>query len=134
MEAKIDIVDFSIILKSEIRIHGGSLPIYRRPGLLDRRKHSLYLLPEIRLAQGLVALGELGLSGEIRAVPQLERRIAEAARLGFERCLIPDTSAKPSSAAKGIELLTAGTVAQALRLGLVRAPRKSEHSGEEPHA
>ncbi len=88
---------------------------------------------DARVTQGLVALGEVGLSGELRAVPQLERRIAEASRLGFKRCLIPETSAKLSSGVKGIEVLTAGTVAQALRLGLVRTPRKLEHSGEEPH-
>jgi DNA repair protein RadA/Sms len=88
---------------------------------------------DARVAQGLVALGEVGLSGELRAVPQLERRIAEASRLGFKRCLIPETSGKLSFGVKGIEVLTAGTVSQALRLGLVRTPRKLEHSGEEPH-
>ncbi|MBM4446778.1 MAG: DNA repair protein RadA [Chloroflexi bacterium] len=79
---------------------------------------------DARVAPGLVALGEVGLSGEIRAVPQLERRIAETARLGFKRCLIPETSSKISSAVKGVELLTASTVAEALRLGLVRTPKK----------
>jgi DNA repair protein RadA/Sms len=79
---------------------------------------------DARVAQSLVAIGEVGLSGELRAVPQLERRIAEAARLGFKRCLIPEASARLSSGAKGIELLTASTVAEALRLGLVRTPRK----------
>ena len=88
---------------------------------------------DAKVAQGLIALGEVGLSGELRAVPQLERRIAEASRLGFKRCLIPEISARLSSGVKGIELLTAGTVAEALRLGLVRPPRKSGHSGEEPH-
>ncbi len=79
---------------------------------------------DARVAQGLVALGEVGLSGELRAVPQLERRLSEAARLGFKRCLIPETSSKFSFDMKGIELLKAGTVAEALRLGLVRPPRK----------
>jgi DNA repair protein RadA/Sms len=79
---------------------------------------------DAKVVQGLVALGELGLSGELRAVPQLERRLSEAARLGFKRCLIPETSARLPSSAKDIELLTAGTVAEALRVGLVRTPRK----------
>ncbi len=86
---------------------------------------------DAKIAQGLVALGEVGLSGELRAVPQLERRIAEATRLGFKRCLIPEASAKLSPGVKGIELLTAGTLAQALRLGLVKPPRKLERSGED---
>jgi len=88
---------------------------------------------DAKVAQGLVAMGEVGLSGELRAVPQMERRITEAYRLGFKRCLIPEASARLSSITKGIELLTAGTVAEALRLGLVRPPRKSAHSSEEPH-
>jgi len=88
---------------------------------------------DAKVAQGLVAMGEVGLSGELRAVPQMERRIAEASRLGFKRWLIPEASARLSSITKGIELLTAGTVAEALRLGLVRPPRKSAHSSEEPH-
>ncbi|HXF81253.1 MAG TPA: DNA repair protein RadA [bacterium] len=39
--------------------------------------------------EGAVAIGEIGLAGEIRAVPQLERRVAEAARLGFHRVVVP---------------------------------------------
>jgi DNA repair protein RadA/Sms len=41
------------------------------------------------IAQNLVAIGELGLAGEVRSVNGLERRLAEAARLGFTRALIP---------------------------------------------
>jgi predicted ATP-dependent serine protease len=44
------------------------------------------------LDPGLVALGEVGLSGELRSVPQTQRRLAEAARLGFSRCILPQTS------------------------------------------
>jgi DNA repair protein RadA/Sms len=66
----------------------------------------------------LVAAGEVGLSGELRAVSQLERRVAEAARLGFHRCLVPKTSAH-IKAPKGIELLTASTLREAIKLGLV---------------
>jgi DNA repair protein RadA/Sms len=79
---------------------------------------------DAQVVPGLVVVGEMGLSGELRPVPQMERRIAEAARLGFKRCLIPETSARVSPKAKGIELVTASTVAQALRLALVRAPKK----------
>ncbi len=37
----------------------------------------------------MACVGEVGLTGEIRAVPRLERRLAELARRGFRRCLIP---------------------------------------------
>lgn len=77
-----------------------------------------------QIVPGLVALGEIGLSGELRAVPQMERRITEAARLGFKFCLIPGNSSKPPRGAKGVEILTADTAAEALRLGLTRPSRK----------
>ena len=79
---------------------------------------------DCQVAPGLAALGEVGLSGELRPVPQLERRVSEAARLGFKRCLIPVTSSKPSFDARGIELLKASSLAEALRLGLVRSTKK----------
>jgi len=41
-----------------------------------------------------VILGEVGLTGEVRAVSQIEVRVKEAARLGFSRCLVPKTNAK----------------------------------------
>jgi len=69
---------------------------------------------------GLVALGEVGLNGELRAVPQIERRIAEAVRLGFKSCLIPviASAAKQSLNDASIQLIQASSVAEALRLGL----------------
>jgi predicted ATP-dependent serine protease len=41
------------------------------------------------VGRDVVALGELGLSGEVRRVPQLERRLHEAHRLGFKRAIVP---------------------------------------------
>ncbi|WP_066366835.1 DNA repair protein RadA [Herbidospora mongoliensis] len=41
------------------------------------------------LPQGLIALGEVGLAGELRPVRDVRRRLAEAARLGFTRALVP---------------------------------------------
>jgi DNA repair protein RadA/Sms len=73
---------------------------------------------DIAVDPALVAAGEVGLSGELRAVSQLERRVAEAARLGFKRCLVPKTGAQ-IKAPKGIQLLTASTLKEAIRLGLV---------------
>ena len=44
---------------------------------------------DVRLTQRCVAIGEVGLAGELRRVPGLERRLAEAARLGFTEAVIP---------------------------------------------
>jgi DNA repair protein RadA/Sms len=65
----------------------------------------------------LVVVGEVGLSGELRTVPQLERRVAEAARMGFERCLVPKAGGKIKPP-KGIELITASTLREAIGVGL----------------
>src|SRR3954464_14205683 len=42
------------------------------------------------LSPGTVVLGEVGLAGEVRAVGQIEQRLAEAAQLGFTRCVLPE--------------------------------------------
>ncbi len=65
----------------------------------------------------LVALGEVGLSGEVRTVSQLERRLAEAARQGFTRCLIPGTSSSLAPP-QGMELIRVSSVKETLRIGL----------------
>ncbi|HEY86624.1 MAG TPA: DNA repair protein RadA [Dehalococcoidia bacterium] len=71
----------------------------------------------------LVAVGEVGLSGELRAVSQLDRRVAEAARLGFKRCLVPKTSARISP--ENIEIVPVNTLREAISIGLVRGKPRS---------
>ena len=58
----------------------------------------------------LTTVGEVGLSGELRAVPQLDRRVNEAAKLGFKRCLVPKTGSEASPSPRDIELIPANTV------------------------
>ena len=61
-----------------------------------------------------VLIGEVGLTGEVRSVSQLEARIAEAANLGFNRCVVPYSAKKIKSLAKmDIEILFVKTLAQA---------------------
>jgi len=73
---------------------------------------------DVGVDPSLVAVGEVGLSGELRAVSQLDRRVAEAARLGFKRCLVPKVEAKASS--RDIELIPVSTLREAVGVGLVR--------------
>ena len=72
------------------------------------------------LPMGLAAIGEIGLSGELRTVPQLDRRLAECARLGLSRCIIPSISKGKLEEPSGIELDFASTVRQAIGLSLAR--------------
>ena len=66
----------------------------------------------------LVALGEVGLSGELRSLSQLERRLLEAERLGFRRCLLPQSALARTKPKTKLELLPAATLREALKLGL----------------
>jgi DNA repair protein RadA/Sms len=67
----------------------------------------------------MVAVGEVGLSGELRAVSQLDRRLSEAARLGFKRCLVPGVGAEAGRSVKGIKLMPVSTLKEAIKYGLV---------------
>jgi DNA repair protein RadA/Sms len=63
-------------------------------------------------------LGEVGLAGEVRAVSQPEARLAEAARLGFTRALLPAANARHCEAPAGLAVEGVSSVAEALdRLG-----------------
>jgi DNA repair protein RadA/Sms len=67
----------------------------------------------------MVALGEVGLAGEIRRVPGVQRRLEEAARLGFTRAIVPaDQGAAPAkkSGVPGLSIYAASDVGEALHL------------------
>ncbi|CAN5513691.1 DNA repair protein RadA [soil metagenome] len=67
----------------------------------------------------LVAIGELGLSGEVRSVNHLERRLIEARRLGFTRAIIPANLGRRSgSFGEGLELIRVSTLQEALQAAL----------------
>lgn len=67
----------------------------------------------------MAAVGEVGLSGEIRAVSQPDRRVNEAARLGFKRCLVPRTGSRAHTP-KNTELIPVSTLREAIGMGLIR--------------
>ena len=73
------------------------------------------------LEQDIVALGEVGLGGEIRLVSQLGRRLQEAARLGLRRAVIPEAAEIDLSDIKGIDIIPVSTVMQAILILFPRA-------------
>jgi DNA repair protein RadA/Sms len=62
-----------------------------------------------------VAIGEIGLGGEIRTINQVDRRIAEAMKLGFKRILIPKNNIKDTKMNRGIELVQVDAVDEAIK-------------------
>lgn len=81
----------------------------------------------------LVAMGEVGLAGEVRRVPALSQRLAEAARLGFTHALVPsDLGPHPERhrPVSGITTLDVPDLASALRVLGLRSPTQSTGSPE----
>ena len=67
----------------------------------------------------LVAIGEIGLSGELRSVGQVERRLGEARRLGFDKAIIPASAARRGTTdVAGLKVIRADTVAEAIEAGI----------------
>ena len=64
------------------------------------------------------AFGEVGLSAELRAVPQAQRRVNEAARLGLTRCVLPSANMPEIEPPPGLRLVPADTVGHAIRAAL----------------
>lgn len=75
-------------------------------------------LRERPLLSGLLAFGEVGLTGEVRAVGRAAARVAEARKLGFTKIVLPRASAERLSAKEraGVELLPVGRIDEALAL------------------
>ena len=62
----------------------------------------------------IAVMGEVGLAGEVRTVPQCERRISECARLGFTTIIVPRANSRRVSVPEGVRVVGVDTVAQAL--------------------
>lgn len=66
------------------------------------------------VSEDMIVFGEVGLSGEIRAVTMPEQRVAEAKKLGFHTCIIPEVSCKAVGAVSGMEVIGVKSVNQAI--------------------
>lgn len=66
----------------------------------------------------LVAIGEVGLTGELRPVSQLPARLTEIVRLGFQTCIVPKLMSAKISAPEGLNVMTARTISEAISMAL----------------
>ena len=78
----------------------------------------------------LAAIGEIGLSGELRQVSALNQRLSEIARLGFKRCMIPAGGRERAEQIPGLQLIPVKNVRQAISVVLGKGERQVEKS---PH-
>ena len=70
------------------------------------------------IADDLVAIGEVGLTGEIRSVSHMNQRLAEAARLGFKKCIIPKGGAEKLDIPQGITVYRVRNLREAIETAL----------------
>ena len=72
------------------------------------------------LGTDLAAIGEIGLSGEIRSVNALNQRLSEISRLGFRRCLIPANGREDVKSFPGLKLIAVKNISEAIAAVLAR--------------
>ena len=70
------------------------------------------------IADDLVAIGEVGLTGEIRSVSHLNQRLAEVARLGFKKCIIPRGGSEKLEIPQGLDVYRVRNLREAIEMAL----------------
>jgi len=70
------------------------------------------------ISDDLVAIGEVGLTGEIRSVSHLNQRLAEAARLGFKKCIIPKGGTEKLEIPDGFTVYRVRNIREAIEIAL----------------
>lgn len=74
----------------------------------------------VPVSADIAMVGEVGLSGELRAVGHMETRLKEAAKLGFKRCLVPASSQLKQVDSTLLHVLKVRSVGEALKVALVQ--------------
>ena len=70
------------------------------------------------IAADLAAIGEVGLTGELRAVNNLDQRLSEVCRLGFKTCIVPLRRGKSPAPQEGLRIIEAANIGEAIRAAL----------------
>ena len=83
-----------------------------------------------QVPKDLVAIGEVGLLGELRSVPGLERRLREAARLGFRTAIVPKAHRGGPPDVTGIEVIAVSSLREAITHALTGATEPSDSGSE----
>jgi len=81
---------------------------------------------DVPVPADMAFVGEIGLSGELRAVSQTVTRVKEAAKLGFKRVVVPRTYRQDDLGAPGVEVIRVRTMADALAAALPQRERQTE--------
>ena len=71
---------------------------------------------DLPVEEGCICFGEIGLSGEVRSVSMATQRIQEAKRLGFKKCILPESNKKAIGSISGMELIGIGNIKEIRKL------------------
>ena len=71
------------------------------------------------IANDMVAIGEVGLTGEVRSVSQINQRLSEVARLGFKKCIIPLKTAEKVEIPEGLTVYKVKNLREAIEIALM---------------
>ena len=70
------------------------------------------------IAENLVAIGEVGLTGEIRSVSHMNQRLSEVARLGFKKCIVPKGGAEKLDIPAGLTVYRVRNIREAIEVAM----------------
>ena len=73
---------------------------------------------DMSIADDLVAIGEVGLTGEIRAVSHMSQRLGEVSRLGFKKCIIPKSGSDKLEIPAGLTVYRVRNLREAIETAL----------------
>ena len=73
-------------------------------------------LKNVSIDKGVVAIGEVGLTGEVRAVNLIDKRIKEAEKLGFKTCIIPENNKKLLKESYHLDIIGVKNVGEAMKV------------------
>ena len=73
---------------------------------------------DVAISDDLVAIGELGLTGEVRAVSNIGRKLAEISRLGFKKCIIPKNTPEKLEIPEGLTVFKDRNLREAIEIAL----------------
>ena len=79
------------------------------------------------LSDQMAAIGEVGLTGEIRAVSAMEQRLAEVRRLGFDSCIVPRLRGNKLKLPEGLQLIQVRNISEALAAAIGARRRNEEN-------
>ncbi len=69
----------------------------------------------VSIPKGVIALGEVGLTGEVRTINMMEKRLKEAERLGFKKCIIPENNKKLLKESYKLDIIGVKNINEAMK-------------------